>query len=158
MKQLQDLTPDDQNPISPAAIQPVRILGCPAKDDTDCVGLEMLRQLLDPTHWDLEVTALETLTSELAARIADDPPAIICIASLPPGGLSHARYLCKRLRDASPEIEIIVGRWGQQRNRKIDRERLELAGASFVTTTLLETRQLLESRLPLLMRETQKAL
>ena len=153
----QDLTPDDQRAISSAAIKPAKILGCPARDDTDCVGLEMLRQLLDPTHWDLEVTALETLTSELAARIADDPPAIICIASLPPGGLSHARYLCKRLRDASPEIEIIVGRWGQQRNRKIDRERLELAGASFVTTTLLETRQLLESRLPLLMRETQTA-
>ncbi len=135
-----------------ASPQPVKILGCPAKDDTDCVGLEMLRQLLDPTHWDLEVTALEALTSELAARIIADPPAIICIASLPPGGLTHARYLCKRLRYASPDIEIIVGRWGLPRNSKLDRERLELAGASFVTTTLLETRKLLESRLPLLTR------
>ncbi len=152
------LTPDEQRTISTTlAIAPIKILGCPAKDDTDCVGLEMLRQLLDPTHWDLEVTALETLTSELAARIADDPPAVICIASLPPGGLSHARYLCKRLREASPEILIIVGRWASQRNSKIDRERLEQAGASFVTTTLLETRQLLESRLPLLKRTTPSA-
>lgn len=146
------LTPDEQRTISTSpAIAPIKILGCPAKDETDCVGLEMLRQLLDPTHWDLEVTALETLTSELAARIADDPPAVICIASLPPGGLAHARYLCKRLRDASPETLIIVGRWASQRNSKIDRERLEQAGASFVTTSLLETRQLLESRLPLLL-------
>ena len=152
----QNLTPDAPPAISSPAIKPATILGCPARDDTDCVGLEMLRQLLNPTRWDLEVTALETLTSELAARIAEDPPAIICIASLPPGGLSHARYLCKRLRDASPEIEIIVGRWGQQRNGKMDRERLEQAGASFVTTTLLETRNLLESRFPLLIREASK--
>ena len=148
----QTLAPEDRHAISDATTEPVKILGCPAKDDTDCVGLEMLRQLLDPTHWDLEVTALETLTSELAARVAEAPPAIICIASLPPGGLSHARYLCKRLRDASPDIEIIVGRWGSQRNSKLDRERLELAGASFVTTTLSETHKLLESRLPLLTR------
>ncbi len=141
-----------------APVAPARILCCPASDDTDCVGLEMLRQLLDPIHWDFDVTALETLTSELAARIAENPPAIICIASLPPGGLAHARYLCKRLRDASPDIEIIVGRWGRQRNIKLDRERLEQAGASFVTTTLLETRQLLESRLPLLTRETPTTL
>ena len=150
-EQPQVCPPNDQCELAPA-IKPVKILGCPATDDTDCVGLEMLRQLLDPTHWDLEVTAVETLTSELAARIADDPPAVVCIASPPPGGMAHARYLCKRLRDASPEIQIIVGRWGQKRNRKIDRERLEQAGANFVTTTLLETRQLLESRLPLLTR------
>ena len=148
----QTLAPEDQHAISGPTTEPVKILGCPAKDDTDCVGLEMLRQLLDPTVWDFEVTALETLTSELAARVAEDSPAIICIASLPPGGLSHARYLCKRLRDASPDIEIIVGRWGSQRSSKLDRERLEQAGASFVTTTLLETHKLLESRLPLLTR------
>ena len=142
----QALALEAQHAPSPSEFEPLAILGCPAKDDTDCVGLEMLRQLLDPTHWDLEVTALETLTSELAARVTDAPPAIICIASLPPGGLSHARYLCKRLRDASPNIEIIVGRWGQQRNHRLDRERLEQAGASFVTTTLLETLKLLESR------------
>ena len=146
----QALAPEDQLALAPSEFERLTILGCPAKDDTDCVGLEMLRQLLDPTHWDLEVIALETLTSELATRVVDAPPAIICIASLPPGGLSHARYLCKRLRDASPDIEIIVGRWGLQRHSRLERERLEQAGASFVTTTLLETCQLLASRMPVL--------
>ena len=86
--------------------------------------------------------------------VFDDPPAVICIASLPPSGMAHARYLCKRLRDASPEMPIVVGRWGQKRNSKLEEERLKQAGANFVTTTLLETRKLLESRLPLLTRET----
>ena len=144
--------------LAPASTtRPLKILGCPAMDETDLVGLEMLRQLLDPGRWFLEVTALEALTSELAARIAEDPPAIVCIAAMPPGGMSHARYLCKRLHDASPGMQIIVGRWGQKRNSKIDRERLEQAGASFVTTSLLETLRLLESRFALLPREEPTA-
>ena len=150
-----DCRPEDKSTIPPAVIKPARILGCPAKDTMDCLGFEMLQQLFDPTHWILELTAVETLTSELVARIVEDPPAIICIASLPPGGMAHARYLCKRLRSASPGIPIIVGRWGQTVNGKIDREQLEQSGASIVTTTLLETRQLLESRLPLLKRVPQ---
>ena len=142
----QDSTPEDPPAISSSAVNPLTVLGCPARDDTDDVGLEMLRQLLPPDRWCLDVSAEETLASELVARIRKDPPAAICIASLPPGGMSHARYLCKRLREASPEIQIIVGRWGPNRVSKIDRERLVRAGASFVTTTLLETRKLLESR------------
>jgi hypothetical protein len=114
----------------------------------------MLRQSLDPAHWEIEQSAVETLTSELAAQIRIDPPAIVCIASLPPRGLSHARYLCKRLRDSSPDLPIVVGRWGQNRNKKLEAERLDEAGATFVTTSLTETVQLLNSRLPLLARDT----
>jgi predicted PurR-regulated permease PerM len=123
------------------------VLGCPARDDTDEVGLEMLHQLLNPNRCNLEVASVETLVSEVVARIVEDPPVAICIASLPPGGMSHARYLCKRLREAAPEIQIIVGRWGPNPVSKLDRERLVAAGASSVTTTLLETRRLIESRL-----------
>ena len=123
------------------------VLGCPARDETDDVGLEMLRQLLNPDRCILEVSSVDSLVSELMARIELDPPIAICIASLPPGGMSHARYLCKRLREASPDIQIIVGRWGPNPVSKLDRERLVAAGANSVTTTLLETRKLLESRL-----------
>lgn len=136
--------------------KPIHILGCPATDETDSLGLEMLRQLLNPAHWALEVTGVETLTSEIMIRITEDPPAIVCIAALPPGGMAHARYLCKRLRTASPDIQIIVGRWGRGRKDTVELERLEQAGATFVTTTLLETRQLLESRLPLIQRRVVK--
>lgn len=145
---------EDEN--QPAS-KPARLLACPAGDDTDRVGLEMLQQLLDPTRWEIEVAAPETLTSEIVARVAEDPPDMICIASLPPGGLAQARYLCKRLKSSAPEIPIVVGRWSHTRNSKLDRERLEQAGASFVTTTLLETRKLLISRLPLLTRQVPTA-
>lgn len=136
-------------------MKPVKILGCPAADETDRLGLQMLQQLLNPTRWEFEITAVETLTSELMDRIIQERPQIVCIASLPPSGMAHARYLCKRLRNAVPEVQIIVGRWGLLRNIKVERDRLEQAGANFMTTTLLETRQLLESRYPLLTTELQ---
>jgi predicted PurR-regulated permease PerM len=141
------------NVAAPVDVKRVKLLICPAADESDSVALTMLRQSLGSIQWDIEQTAAETLTSELAARITLDPPAILCIAALPPRGLSHARYLCKRLRKSSPQLQIVVGRWGQKRNLKLEREQLEQAGATFVTTSLAETIQLLNSRLPLLNRE-----
>ena len=137
----------------PAQVACVKLLICPGTGAEDSLALTMLQQSLGSVQWEIEQTAVETLTSELVARIALEPPAILCIVALPPRGLSHARYLCKRLRDSSPELQIVVGRWGHKRNCKLEREQLEQAGASFVTTSLAETIQLLNSRLPLLSRE-----
>ncbi len=142
-----ELTPAQAILGTSAGLQLPTVLGCPARDETDEVGLEMVRQLLDPTRCILEISSVDSLVSELAVRIAVDPPVAICIASLPPGGMAHARYLCKRLREASPDAQIIVGRWGPHDVSKMDRERLMAAGANSVTTTLLETRKLIESRL-----------
>jgi predicted PurR-regulated permease PerM len=124
----------------------VRLLGCPALDDTDRLGLEMLRQNLDPDVWDWECTTVDTLASELAARMATDRPDVVCIGAVPPGGLGHARYLCKRLHDAAPELTIIVGRWGHAQEATLELERLEAAGAGFVSSTIADTLRILESR------------
>ncbi len=142
---------------APVEVKRITILTCPAADESDSVALIMLRQTLDPAHWNVEQTAVETLTSELVARITSEPPAILYIAALPPRGLAHARYLCKRLREASPDLQIVVGRWGQSRNFKLEQERLEEAGATFVTASLVATIQLLNSRLPLLNRDVVTA-
>lgn len=129
---------------------PVRILGYPAMEETDSLALEMLQQSLDPKVWHFETMSTATLTSELLERLAEDPPAALCIASLPPGGLTPARYLCKRLKVAYPDLPIIVGRWGTRKNPRLDIERLKQGGATFVTTSLAETQRLLQSRLPIL--------
>jgi hypothetical protein len=123
----------------------VRILACPARDEADRLALLMLQQLLDPAKWEVEVAAVETLTSELLAKVAQESRSVVCIASLPPGGLAHARYLCKRLRAQSPQIKIIVGRWGLRNNVPANQEELRAAGADMAATTLLETRSQLET-------------
>jgi predicted PurR-regulated permease PerM len=123
----------------------VQMLACPARDEADRLALLMLQQLLDPVKWAVEVTAVETLTSELLATVAQESRSVVCIASLPPGGLAHARYLCKRFRAQSPRIKIIVGRWGLRGNVAANQEELREAGADMAATTLLETRSQLET-------------
>ena len=128
----------------------VRILACPARDRADRLALEMLCQLLNPAEWDVEVTALETLTAELVAHVTEEGSALICIGSLPPGGLAHTRYLCKRLRARHPQLKIIVGRWGLKDDLDANREQLQEVGADLMATTLLETRKQLNEWLPVL--------
>jgi predicted PurR-regulated permease PerM len=140
------------------ASAPIRlhILACPARDQADQLALEMLRQLLDPAKWVVEVAAIETLTADLVGQVAAQTPALVCIGALPPGGLAHARYLCKKLRARFPEVKIIVGRWGLTGGVEANREQFQDAGADLTATTMLETRSQLNSLLPILTQEQEK--
>ena len=104
--------PDSAAEATPAAEPPIPIFGCPAHDAEDRAALEMLQHVLDPERWDVDVIAPNTLTAELLDRVDERRPAAVCIAAIPPGGLAHTRYLCKRLRSRFPELKILVGRWG----------------------------------------------
>jgi predicted PurR-regulated permease PerM len=136
---------EPQEPESPCVF-----FGCPARDSADHVALQMLEKSLDPARWQMKLIAPQTLTSELLEMVAAEEPSLVCIASLPPGGLAHTRYLCKRLSARFPELRIIVGRWGEEPGSSDYRKHLEEAGASSTATTLLETRQQLAALFPLL--------
>jgi predicted PurR-regulated permease PerM len=131
----------------------LRVLACPARDEADRLALEMLRQLLDPVKWVVEVTAVDTMTADLVAQVAEQTPALVCIGALPPGGLAHTRYLCKKLRARFPEVKIVVGRWGLTDGVETNREQLQDAGADLIATALLETRSQLRSLLPTLTQQ-----
>jgi predicted PurR-regulated permease PerM len=134
----------------------VRILGCPSHDAADALALEMLRQLLDLARWEVEILSIDMLSAESVARAGEKEPAVVCIGALPPGGLAHTRYLCKRLRARLPGARIVVGRWGLQSNVEVNQEQLKEAGADQVETTLLETRTHLSTWLPVLTPEEAK--
>ena len=104
--------PEPADEATAAAAPPIPIFGCPAHDAEDRVALEMLQRVLDPARWDLELIAPNTLTAELLDLVDERRPEAVCIAAIPPGGLAHTRYLCKRLRSRFPELKILVGRWG----------------------------------------------
>ena len=105
----------------------------------------------------MEVAAVDTLTADLVGQVAAQAPALVCIGSLPPGGLAHARYLCKKLRARFPDVKIIVGRWGLTGGVDANREQLQDAGADLTATTMLETRSQLNSLLPILTQEQGKS-
>jgi predicted PurR-regulated permease PerM/CheY-like chemotaxis protein len=117
----------------------VYLLGCPARDEVDEMALMLLRGMLEPSGFRVEIAGDEMLTSEVLARIREEPPTVVCIASLPHAGLTPARYLCKRIRAQSPKVKIAVGYWGARGNTERARKRLEEAGADYVATTLTGT-------------------
>jgi hypothetical protein len=96
----------------------------------------------------VEVVPIAPLAGELVARVEAEGPAIPCIGSLPPGGLAHTGYLCKRLRARFPKLKIVVGRWGLKGNLEENREHLREAGADHMDLTLVETVTFLNSWLP----------
>jgi predicted PurR-regulated permease PerM len=144
-----------EEPRAPASR--VLVLGCPGRDEADGLALEMLRQVVDPAQWEVEVLSTELPAAELVALAAEKRPAIICIGALPPGGLAHARYLCKRLRARLPGAKIVVGRWGLRGNVEQNQEQLREAGADLIETTLAQTRDDLNAWLPALADQGARA-
>lgn len=134
----------------------IKIFACAARDQGDVLALDMLRQVLDGGQWEVQVIPLGTLTSELLTLLKAETVPIILIAALPPGGLAHTRYLCKRLRSRFPGVKILVGRWGLQNNVDANREQLVEAGANEVAATLSDTIGQLNSWLPVLIEEQKR--
>ncbi len=133
----------------PGAAHPVRrihMLASPVRDEADELGLIMLGHLIDPACWTIELTSPQLLASEVIALVESTRPAAICLGALPASGLAaRTRYLSKRLRARFPELRIIVGRWGLREEDGTARRHLEAAGASYVATTLVETREHLQT-------------
>src|SRR5262249_1072416 len=67
-----------------------RVLGCPARDSSDELALSLFRDLLDPARWDVTVLTPDALSSELLEAVERTRPAVLCVASLPPGGPAPA--------------------------------------------------------------------
>lgn len=133
----------------------VLLLGCPARDEADELALHMLRHLLDGSGARVEVLSARTLAGEVLAQMRETETPLVVIGSLPPGGLSQTRYLCKRLRAQFPRVKIVVGRWGVDEDFGRVRERLLAAGADAVTMSLEESRTQLMPMIQVLAHTTE---
>jgi predicted PurR-regulated permease PerM len=115
-------------------------VGWPGRDESDELALTMLDQMLRLKGYTLEVISSKKLTAELLDHLKQETPAVVCIGSLPPGGLSQARYLCKRIRQQVPGVKIVIGRWGDSEKAERMEKRLREAGADQLATTLHASR------------------
>lgn len=119
--------------------QNVPVLIVPAKDQVDHAASQILARVLERSTWKGHVAPAGMLTSELATRVNELQPAALVIVAVAPGGLTHTRFLCKRLRSQFPDIKIFVARWnGEDAGRLGDA--LANAGAIDVLTTVEATR------------------
>ena len=117
----------------------VRALIIPAKDNNDELAANMLGLLLDTQRWEADVSTVAQLTSEVMGRAEQFKPSVIVICTLQPGGLSHTRYICKRIAKQFPEARIVVCRCGIVPDASETVAQFTEAGASHVATSLSDT-------------------
>ena len=153
IRALADTAPDAARaPAAPAALgesrRVQRIVGVSARTVTDETIWEMLAQLVDPEKVQLESVGSSYLASDPASGEpgggARDLPDLVCVISVPPGGLAQARYICRRLRTKLPQTPIVVIRPGAQARASESSQRLIEDGAGQVCFTLEEARTIVE--------------
>ena len=131
-------------PAEVAAVEPVasrvKIVVCPSRDATDETAMAMLLELIDPLRYECMTASTSHLASDVVALLEREVPAILCIASVPPGGLAQTKYICLRARARFPDLKIVIGRWGLL-GQELEKNRAQLvtAGADRVGTHLAET-------------------
>jgi predicted PurR-regulated permease PerM len=142
-------TPDAAEGTSANAVEdPGLVLGYPAHHKAEELTLRMLAGVLKPSGCRMEVQSTRSLPVEAEAWIERERPAAVFIAVMPPGGVPQASYLCRRLRKRFPELKIVVGYWGRVRDFDKLLVRLRSAGASYVTTTVLQSSAQIRALLP----------
>jgi predicted PurR-regulated permease PerM len=116
------------------------VLAWPANSQSDELALTMLGQLLEQSPVELEILSEQRLSAEIVAAVEQRGCATVCIADLPPSAPSRTRYFIKKLRAALPALNIVVGRWAPPALADDQPELLLNAGANYVESTLIATR------------------
>ncbi|MCE9561809.1 MAG: AI-2E family transporter [Planctomycetes bacterium] len=137
----------------------VRVLIVPARDEAEHVAADILGGTLEATQWEVRVPGDEMLASELIAAVEDFKPAVVVLVTLPPGGLSHCRYLVSRLKSKCPNVKVIVGRWGhhQDEDNPVRDKSHDIKGVDGIGRDLAETQKRLTEMGPILSAEAEKS-
>jgi predicted PurR-regulated permease PerM len=133
----------------------VRVLLVPARDEAEHVAADALANSLDHTRWEVHLAGEELLASELIAVVDEFRPAVVVLVTLPPGGLSHCRYLVNRLRAKHPGLHVLVGRWSADGEDNLTQTGIR--GAETIDHTMGQTRKRLTELHPVLAVESESA-
>jgi predicted PurR-regulated permease PerM len=120
--------------------QSATVLAVPAHHPAEEPTLDMLAHLLRSDGVGVEAVSAKVLPSDVADRVAAARLRAVFISVLPPGGLPQAAYLCRMLRKRFPDLTIVVGWWGSEKNFDRMLVKFRRAGASYVTTSLHQSR------------------
>ena len=131
--------PGDPSPPAVEGHRPM-VLAVPSHNRAEELTLQMLAHALRGTGCDVQAVTTRALPVDIENRIERDKPDLVFVAVMPPGGLVQARYLCRRLGKRFANTRIIVGYWGKARDFDRLLVRLRSAGASYVTTSIGQTR------------------
>ncbi len=108
---------------------------------------EMLRD-----HCTFNLATTKQLPSKAVRQIQLDKPDLVVLAAMPPGGIPQVRYMCKEIRQVCPDMTIIVVCFAELTNYDEMLVSLRTSGASYLTTSLGQTKLQIEKMLEELMQ------
>jgi predicted PurR-regulated permease PerM len=129
---------DPDRTIPTPRVSALRVLGYPVNGDSDTLALEMLRAALIMTPVDLEIAPPTLLSSELITMMRSADFGLLCLVDLPPSSASKCRYLVRKLRQALPDLRVVVGRFAPPSMADPDSSPITGAGAALVTPSVTE--------------------
>jgi hypothetical protein len=90
------------------------------------------------------MTAMEAFGSALnvTEQVAEQEPGLILMSYVPPVGMTHAKYLVKRMRAHMPDCPLAVGYWSQTEEAAQAAGSLRALGLNRTVFTLAAARDL----------------
>lgn len=122
----------------------VRTWCVPAEDDADEIAATMLAQILTARGYTAEAVPAGAVDEALLERVAEDAGDAVLISAVAPGGVTHARRLCRRVRPKRARLVIVAGLWNATGPLEQTEARLKSAGADAVVTKLEDALKALE--------------
>jgi hypothetical protein len=107
-----------------------------AHDEADHLVGRMLARLLAAPEFAARRLPHPLLAAEMTGMLDASGCRVAVISALQLRSESHADYLCRRFRQRSPELKIIVGLWSSERDVEEIERHLKAAGADEVVATL----------------------
>ena len=89
----------------------LRAICLPAHDESDEIAALMFAQLLDLRGYTVSTIPVDQLTSEMVEAVEKNPTDLVCVSAVPPSATRPVSYLCKRLHEKIPNIDILIGLW-----------------------------------------------
>jgi hypothetical protein len=114
----------------------VNIVIFPAHDLADeIVGL-MLAHALEIRGYCAYPVSQDALASEMLEIVEKVDAHVACVSALPPGAVTHSRYLCKRLHRRFPNVRMVVGLWTTRMDLGRAKSRIACKAHMHVVATL----------------------
>jgi hypothetical protein len=130
-----DAVPTERlNPESEQAL--FELLCLPSRDLADELSARMFTQVLNLQGIPAETLSVKQLAGEMIERATARENPVVCVSAVPPKALAHTRYLCKRLKQQSPNARLVVGLWDGKGYAADMLARLNEAGADTVVSNL----------------------
>lgn len=92
-------------------VTPAVLWGVPASDDADELVCLMAQHLLHEHGFRTVVSPVAASPEEQEAVLHRERVQVAFVSALPPSALSSAHRACRRLKEASPNLPVIVGVW-----------------------------------------------